>query len=226
MRHRTPLALAALALLAAACSAENPKPAIGERLPMLLRELGLKKKAAAKPANPLAGLTRAQLAGLPGPLLAAHLEDADAWATLSPIADNRGTVTFATPDQITVALKDGVLVATRGLAGDLIASDSAAAIEAIRKGRRARYSRSLSWLNGEDQTVTVTYSCSLEPGAAEKVEIVERIHDTRLLRETCRSDADGGFSNSYYAGQGVIWTSRQWIGPDAGYLNLTVLIRG
>ena len=222
---RALLTLLATGLILAACSSENPKPAIGERLPALLKELRLKKKAAAQPANPLAGLTRAQLAGLPGPLLAAHLEDVDAWATLSPIADNRGTTTFVTPDSITVSLNGGLVVATRGLAGDLISSDSAAAIAAIGRKPGARYARAMSWLNGEDQTISLTYDCTLERGDSARVEIVERTYETRHWRETCKGGT-GGFVNDYYFGQGVIWTSRQWLGPDAGYLNLTVLIRG
>lgn len=218
--------LVAAALLAG-CSSENPKITFGKNLPLILNELKLKRQQPAQNGNALAGLTRVQLNGIDGPLLVAELKANNAVAVLSPVARNGDVQTFFTPDQISVSLQSGILVATRGLSGDLLFADAGAAAIAVAKGRAASYSRQYRWLDGENHQVERRFQCNLVFVDTARVEIVEQSHRARHMQETCTTDGQT-IVNDFWVGTGkpVIWQSHQWIGPELGYLDLTVLIPG
>jgi len=227
MRHiPTFIYLLLASAVLAACSSENPKASIGKNIPLILNELKLKKQAS-QPSNALAGLTRAQLKDIKGPLLVARLEAVDAFSTLSLAAQNGDVQTFFTPDQISVSLQNGIMVSTRGLSEDLMSAEASAAAKAIAKAKTAKYARLYRWLDGEDQQLENRFQCDLVFIDLAKVEIVELTHRARHMQETCTGNGQT-IVNDYWVGIGkpVIWQSRQWIGPELGYLGLTVLIPG
>ena len=214
------------ALILAACSSEAPKLSIGKNIPSILKELRFKKQAP-RAGNALAGLTRAQLKDIKGPLLVAHLESVEAFSTLSLAARNGEVQTFFTPDQISVSLQNGILISTRGLSEDLMAAEANSAAQAISKAKTATYSRLYRWLDGEDNQIERQFHCDLAFIDTAKVEIVELTHRARHMQETCTADGQS-IVNDYWvdSGKSVIWQSRQWIGPELGYIGLTVLIPG
>lgn len=224
IRMRTFIYLSLASAILAACSSQNPKVSIGKNIPLILNELKLKRQAP-QAGNALAGLTRAQLKDIKGPLLVARLETTNSFSTLSLAAQNRDVKTFFTPDRISVSLKNGIMVATRGLSEDLMSADAAAAAKAIPKAKNASYSRLYRWLDGEDKQIVERFQCDLAFVATAKVEIVERIHKARHMQETCTGNGQT-IVNDYWVGIAapVIWQSRQWISPSLGYLGLTVLI--
>jgi group 4 capsule polysaccharide lipoprotein GfcB/YjbF len=224
MRIHTLITLLLASAVLAACSSENPKVSIGKNIPSILKELKLKKQTP-QSGSALAGLTRAQLEGIKGPLLVAQLEAVDAFSTLSLAAQNRDVKTFFTPDQISVSLQNGILISTRGLSEDLMSADVSAAAKAIPKSKAANYGRLYRWLDGEDRQLEEQFRCDLVFIDTAKVEIVELTHRARHMQETCTSQ-DLTIVNDYWVGidKPVIWQSRQWIGPTLGYLGLTVLV--
>ena len=117
---------------------------------------------------------------------------------------NRDVVTYLTPDGISVSLRHGVLVATRGLGFDLMTADVSAVIPAIRN-RSQEVIRVHRYLDGEEQVVIRTFICDYS-GAG-------------TVTETCYSDGLR-ITNTYDLGGRAIRASRQWVSPEQGYLRV------
>lgn len=177
-------------------------------------------------------LTRAALNTLDGSFLEVTLERRDQLAYLYVSAQRRdarpGRITvWRTEDNITLTMRGGVLIATRGLGGDILSSNVQLAGDApgpARGGEKILDIRAL-----DNKAVRLALTCDLADLGPETIVIVEQRHATRRLRETCRGGiaADGTGTpgrvvNDYWVdtGAGLIWQSRQWAGPETGYLRL------
>jgi hypothetical protein len=221
MRRILILGIAAVAL--AACSSDNPKPQIGPTIGALLkRTMGTAQQP---PSDPLAGLTRAVLADIDGPLYVANLEETGAFSTLSRIAGNRGADTFTTPDNVTLVLRSGVVQETRGLSGDIMSSDVSGITAALARPASGSHRRRFTWLDGEEHPIRASYDCTLTFVDDAEVELVEVTHRTKHWREACSGPA-GGFVNDYWIDRSdrTIWYSRQWLGDALGYITFSLLI--
>jgi len=228
MRFLFPIMAGAILLAACSSNAERPRglrAILPAEVTGALKTLLAKKKGKASAKNPLAGMTRAQLKGVKGPLMLANLEDRGAYASLSLSGENNGVRTFVTRDRISLSLRKGVVLATRGLGGDLMSAD-VSGTEAAIKGRSKHYQRRLQWLDSQDQTQTQVYTCRMAKVGGETITILGTRFSTRHLRESCTSDR-ASYKNDYWIGTSrpVIWQSRQWLGPDTGYIAMQVLIK-
>lgn len=159
------------------------------------------------------------LASWPEPLISAVVEDTRTAAALGRIARNGPHETYGSHTGNHLTLRQGVLVATRGLGADLMSS--APPTRAALAAGRGSHSRSWQWLDGLDQTVSVTMTCTLAVAGQETVQLSGRTYPTRVVAETC-TGADGAQVNNRYwvDGAGVLRKSRQWLGQNAGYLLL------
>ena len=70
-------------------------------------------------------------------LMIAQLESNDRASILVRKGENRDVETYFTPDNISISLRDGVLIATRGLGFDLMSADVSDTIAGLRRGGRA-----------------------------------------------------------------------------------------
>lgn len=210
------------AFLVAACGSNTDKAA-GARLASSIigSVVGIGKSAA--PQGPtVATLTRTDLAEVKGPLLRATLKSRPADALLVPIATNGAVVTWSTADNTTLGMKQGVLVATRGLVADLVSASVPSAAQLARGV--GSHQRVHFYLDGEDHTVRRDYQCELSTEGSETIAIVERSYTTRHVVETCRS-ASGKITNHYWFESGsIIRQSRQWVSQGVGYLELRRII--
>ena len=213
------LALAGLA----ACSGGNDAPTQVVQLTDALRE-AVAARLAGTQAAPRPRLTRAMLAEIEGAWLEATLEKNGKWAYLSVETrrpqDDGGTVTvWRTMDDVALIMRNGVLVGTRGLGGDLLSTE--VELPAGRVGPPAGGVRILHLRDSNDSTVALTLACAVRDLGVETVEIVELRHLARHLRETCEGGG-GRVVNDYWIDtrRPVVWQSRQWAGPDNGYLRL------
>jgi hypothetical protein len=136
-------------------------------------------------------------------LMIAQLEQNERASILVRKGLNRDVETYFTPDNLSLSLKEGVLVGTRGFGFDLMSSDVAEVIGGIRHGGRAV--RVHRYLDGEDQIVIKSYICDYSGNTQ--------------VTETCYGK-DHSFKNSYQMSGGKVIASRQWIGPDLGYIRL------
>ncbi|WP_435988427.1 YjbF family lipoprotein [Sulfitobacter sp. SH24] len=134
-------------------------------------------------------------------LLIARLESRDQASVLIQSGVNRDVETYVTPDGISLSLRDGVLVGTRGLGFDLMNTDvSETAIS--NRGRAVRVHR---YLDGESKIVIKSYICDYR--------------GVDPIVESCKGK-DTQFQNSYRVSASEIVASRQWIGPEVGYIQI------
>ena len=168
-------------------------------------------------------LTRALLDQLATPSLEIVSEKRERTAFLSPFS-NRGDVSiWQTVDGSQAVLRQGLLIATRGIGGDLASSDSASTLASL-KQRAGSTTRRLFLRNGNSGQDQLTLSCSLQDLGRENLEVVEKVYETYHLRENCRVGS-GTITNDYWieTRSGLIRQSRQWVGSEIGYLRLRVL---
>lgn len=205
LKQSVPAMVVLLPVLLAACgtnSAISDRRALLQAAPSLLRP---------SEPNPTADEIRARitpeirqlLSGTPAAIVT--LEDQALSSIIYQAAANGAVATFFTPDNRSLSFREGVLVATRGLGFDLMSTDTGDAVQAIR-GRGSSYTRLYQYLDGEEAIVSLTFRCTAQGNG--------------LVHETCQGDW-GTVENSYSVGSdGDILASRQWIGPERGYLRV------
>jgi len=128
---------------------------------------------------------------------------------------NGRVVTYGSDSQTTIALDGPVLVATRGLGGDLMSAD-VGDLPALLAARQAgRYTRVLRYLDGEDRITETRLACDLRAVDDGRADFIEYCGAAVLE-----------FRNLYRFGQdGRVEHSVQWQGPQNGYLALRHLRR-
>jgi len=209
-----------------ACSSENPKVKLSSgKITTVLKSV-FKREHKMPATDPSVGLSRESLKGITRPLMFAHLEKPSAYASLSLIGDSQNVKTFQTVDNVSLSVREGVVLASRGLAGDLISADVTGTVNAVKTATSSGYSRIMRWLDGEDQTVTLEFICSMRKTGAEKVVILGAGFSTIHLKEKCESGKTI-YENDYWRAldSSLIWQSRQWLGPRNGYIDLQLWVK-
>jgi len=217
--------VAVLGLLLAGCSRGPDGPSLHLEVLQLAGEQISSIGDAAPAARP--PLTRAALDTVDDPYIEVTLENRDIFAYLSQQQVRRDDtpgqiVVWRTEDHITLALRSGVLIATRGLGDDILSASAlvgAGRVGPVSGGQRRYQIRGL-----DNRTQLLVMACSLTDLGGETVEIVEQRHATRHLQERCEG-AGGVVVNDYWVDSrsGRIWQSRQWAGPTIGYLRIRQL---
>jgi len=157
-----------------------------------------------------AALTPAILARINVPVILAHLPERDAVALLTKVETNQGVDTYLSPDGISISLRDGMIVATRGLGFDLMRADTERSLAAIAAPPQT-ISRGYDHLDGENHVISVTYEC------------VYVVVSSRQTKETCSLPRQR-FENVYQRNQaGKIINSRQWVSPQIGWIIIEVI---
>lgn len=201
--------LAALVVLSGCGSDQDAFP-VARQVQGFAKERLSGTEAAAQPAQ----LTRALLAQVVSPVQLVTIEKFKKQALVAEIARNGGVETWSTMDDVTIATRDGVLVATRGFGDDLM-SAAVPGAGRLRSGSD-QLTRRYVHLSGLDQTVNLTLTCTTSNPVSEAVEIVEKVYSTRRVDETCEGDGLQ-FTNSYWwDGSGKLRKSRQWVSHNVG----------
>lgn len=134
-------------------------------------------------------------------LLVVTLEEPNLSSFLYEAEANGDVTTFFTLDGVSLSLRDGVLVATRGLGFDLMIAEVSGLSPLLETG--GQYTRTHRYLDGEDRLASFDFHCEVTPGPE--------------VRETCKGHGFS-FENRYAhrERQGLFALSRQWIGPERG----------
>lgn len=171
------------------------------------------------PAAPAPALTRAAADANPGAFRIMSLAGQGQEATLVPAGVNGTRVTWLSADQVSITLENGLLVATRGFAQDLMAADVSGVMQAlITSGGEA--TRRIEFLNGIDQISTEVLQCSIASAGNETLTILEKSVPTERFNEDCASDSLR-FTNIYWiSDDGVIVKSHQLISQGVGFLQI------
>ncbi len=131
-------------------------------------------------------------------------------APFSLSGTNRDVDTYLTSSGVSVSLRNGLLVATRGLGFDLMTADVTETLVALgaNEDRPVRIHR---YLDGDNQIITNSFVCSLERPDVDV--IIERCVSTYLAFEnTYNFDMNGG-----------IIASEQWVSPQIGMIGITMI---
>jgi Group 4 capsule polysaccharide lipoprotein gfcB, YjbF len=223
-RLTTGLALSALAVLGACSQGVEQTPLQVEVFQSIGQAIQSRSRSpqAARPP-----LTRAALDTVEGPYIEVTLESNGVFAYLSQQLVRRDDtpgeiVLWRTEDNITLALRAGVLTASRGLGDDLLSAS--ALMLSLPQGGSRTGGRSYQIRGLDNAKQSLTLACTLQDLGPDPVEIVGLRYDTRHLQERCEG-ASGVVVNEYWRepGSGRVWQSRQWAGPGIGYLRIRQL---
>lgn len=130
-------------------------------------------------------------------------------------------------DNAQVFLRNGVLVGTRGIGGDIIAADANSTIRALQSGTDASGLRRYTLSDGDVTTTDYAFRCTVVNLGMRKIIVADQYFDTRHMREICVSVTEDTLrlSNEYWVqpASGLVRKSRQWVGPSTGYFEVIVI---
>ena len=123
----------------------------------------------------------------------------------------KGDVTLWTAtDGAQVALRDGLMISTRGFGMDLMSADVPSVADLI--DENPAHARVNTFLDGLDTPVRRSYTCEVSPGTSQNGPAA-----AYHLLETCQSDS-GLIKNEYWIDAGLaVVKSKQWISSGVGY---------
>lgn len=126
---------------------------------------------------------------------------------LQLLDSQRNIQLWTAADGAQVALRDGVLVSTRGFGMDMMSADVPSVA-----GLAVDHARTHHYLDGADTPIRRSYACTVAV-----TENGEKIPNTTHLQESCRSDA-GKITNDFWVSSANrVVKSRQWISQGVGY---------
>lgn len=216
IRVRLALLTAVVALALAGCGSDVDETLTSRTFQALGKKvIGVGRKTAPQPLK----LTRAGLATLP-PADLATIVSSGAEAVIFEIGQNGDTATWSTVDDRTLAIREGQIVATRGLRGDLVAAE-VPPLSRIAAGS-GDYNRMLVTIGDNERTLRTGYACTLSVVGSQTITLVQRSYATRHVQENCTGKVRD-FTNDYWFQGGTLRQSRQWMGADLGHILLSRL---
>lgn len=180
-----------------------------------IRETRAQTAARASGAPSAPAVTPEMLVGFDDPLITAAVPKYGTTGLLGIAERNGRAVTWLTPDRIALVTRDGVVIATRGLVGDL----ASARVPDIRT-ERGQTTRDHYYLGPNQRSVRERFSCNIATDGSETVHVVGTAYETTRVSERCRSD-DTSFTNVYWIeNTGKVRKSRQWISTLVDYVDI------
>lgn len=197
------LALLGSALLAG-CSSDGEAQ-------RLLREVGAMTVPGVT-AGPVPTARYAALveAGAPQRLVTRE-ETGETWVLRRLARSGDGVETWISPEDIGFSFRGPMLVSTRGVGGDLLASDSRQTWTLLNAGQSGSVERFHSYLDGNNSVQTHSYVCTVGPDG----------NDRGVMQEDC-TGTEESFVSSYQLNAAGGARSRQYVSPQAG----TFIING
>lgn len=191
-------------LILSACSSDQPAGVYrqgGKGVAAVLKARFQPDKsglAAIKPADAAALRTVLQQDGQPIYLVEVrHLAYLDLMATYG---QNGDVTTWASPAYQSIAVRQGVVLATRGFGDDLMSS-TGPSVAQIAIGQGATQ-RQYFYIDGADQGVQRSFTCKLTSAGPQSTVILSRTYATRKVVETC-SGPSGAFQNEFWFDNGT-----------------------
>jgi hypothetical protein len=167
-----------------------------------------------------AALTPERIAAIDVPMIMVVAPDVGVAAALLQVGRNGDVVTWQTADGVQISLQRGVVVATRGLGYDVMSADVGSPPH-----QGGPYQRVWSSLDRDLGLNFHTLNCQRRSlGEHPSDDFAGPATLTRLI-ETCEGP-HGDIRNRFDIGaDGFTWGSEQWISPEVGSLQITVIKR-
>lgn len=210
--------MAALAALAGCGPGTTDDGASPRELAGLLGKAFAARGAAAAPAG-MPVIPRQTLNEWPEPLIGAFVETTKSGSALGRISRTGSVETYSTAQGNQIMLRDGQIIATNGLGVDLMSSNLPPTAT-IARADGSTYSRSYQSLDGLYQTYTTKFSCTATASGTQTITLSDVGFRVRAVTERCSGNGRS-IENLYLIDSSSrIRQSRQWLGPDAGYVTL------
>ncbi|MBU2937392.1 MULTISPECIES: YjbF family lipoprotein [Pacificibacter] len=138
----------------------------------------------------------------------------------------KGEETWISLDKLSMGMKDGMIIATRGLGADQLAGAPYQTLAALKAGRNGITDRFITHINGKSQAETLAFRCSVTFQKQALVDLGGYTANTDLYYEDCRN-TQTKFRNFFWVERGSrkIVQSRQWISDSLGSVALRTLPR-
>ncbi|NVK45133.1 MAG: YjbF family lipoprotein [Rhodobacteraceae bacterium] len=134
----------------------------------------------------------------------------------------KGESTWVSPDNLSLGMTDGMIIATRGFGDDQMAADARQTLAALKAGQNRITEHFVTRLDGDNQAHTLAFRCDVAFQKQDAVQLSEAYTaNTDLFFETCRN-GETDFVNFFWVERGSrqIVQSRQWISDETGALAL------
>lgn len=207
------------ALILSGCSVGNDVPSLELQVIDAARGV-IKEKTSPKP--PRIAVNRALLNQLEGSFLEVTLERNDQLAYLEMDSERRddgpGKITvWRTYDDVSLAMRNGMLISITGIGGAIASSSVLASGDTLGPAYDGEHALNIRALDNKE--IRLSMVCEVVQLGSEPVEIVEHIHATRHVQERCEGSG-GTIVNDFWIDSraGLVRQSRQWAGPNVGYL--------
>ena len=152
------------------------------------------------------------------PIILTSSVDKKNQSTLVSLGNNQERLTWVSADGISLTYDNGVLIATRGFAQDLL-SLKYEKPNKLFTSRYRKYNKTHRYLNGENRYDDVKFKCTGKKMAPQSIEIVEYTLLVDRYIETC-VNKHHKYKNEYdlLSGSSVVVKSKQWISPANSYI--------
>lgn len=139
--------------------------------------------------------------------------------TLLEQVSAHGVETWLAQDGTSFSMRDGMLVATRGLGRDIMSGDARETLALLRAGQGGMARRFTTELDGNFGTRQVTYMCEVALTERTEIELSGAMVPVDLMSETCHG-TELGFLNIYWVDRRSreIRQSRQFSGRLVGMI--------
>ncbi len=216
--------LAALLMALAGCGSGGFNPVMQRAL----NDIHIFDRDKDKAAAPQQQLTRAAVEKSGAALIRGRLLNEQGRTVLIATTRNGPYITYLSPLGQSITLKGTQISGTRGLGFDLLSARSGQDDPLAKATPPARWPTRI-WReyqfpgDGPGGTV-LRFNCTIERGDANRIEIVEQVHEGIEFSETC-TDGTTSFENLHLADArtGFVWRSIQWLGPDQGPIDIEVV---
>ncbi len=227
--HHTTAALLVLVALLAGCGNDQKPSSLPIKAIVQAQIAKLKGGGQAAPTGPVAepdGATLAEgrrvLQEGGQPVIAVTDRGLGLATFMVPLGSNSGVITWANPEYQTIAMRDGVILATRGFGADLMSAE-APTTERLFTGTGA-HRRVYYVLDGADQTQKLMFDCQLSVSKNETIQVLGLGYETKKVEEACVGGR-GNLTNTYWFDEnGTIRQSRQARIPGAENMQLQAII--
>ena len=205
-----------------AAQLDTGKQALAEVRRMLgavIKPLG-KDKVAAAPGPDAEAIAREGMALNAGPVLIATLDANGSTSLFAQRGENGSMRTWLAASGQGVITRDGLLVGTRGFGNDLMSADMGA-LAALVRGRHAGNAQvELRHLDGLGIERATRFSCTVGTGSAASYSFAGLDLSGLQVAAHCAADSASFDASFIVSDTGRVIASRQWIGPQLGYLTI------
>jgi hypothetical protein len=167
-----------------------------------------------------------EAAGAPAYIMSLQSVDNAFTVFVQQTTNAKGEETWISLDKLSLGMKNGMIIATRGLGGDQLAGDPYQTLATVKAGRNDVTERFITLLNGESQAETLAFRCNVTFQKQASVDLGGYTANTDLYYEDCRN-TQTKFRNFFWVERGSreLVQSRQWISETVGSVALRTLPR-